>query len=236
MTLNDYTKDLLGLPVMSSWSETPTNKKAAANKAIIRALDKICASHPFPFALGEKTEQTNATDSSYTLQGNDSECQSIEWVKYDGARFRLPKRTEAERDIFLQGRISDQVSVNFWTPTGVVGGHPTITFYGPPGGVKDFLYKYRRMGISASEFPMNFADDLLTVAVWMLFKSSQTSALHGQAVFRAMNPISLKDDAKEAINNIIDDYAKRSGGSQQPPIGQAWRNMNRRRDKRFGFG
>lgn len=235
MNLDEYTEMILTEPTLSGWTETPDNKRKACESAIKRSLNKICRSYEFLFAVADKTDQTVVDQANYTCQGNGSQCADVLWVKYDGSRFRLDEKDIQARDIFMEGRTSDLTSISFFTPTAIVNGHPEITFYGTPGTVVNFTYHYRRMGIDAQEFPVLFADNLVDVAIDILFGKAQVASQYGHAIFRVSDPLALAHRSKLAIEEMIDNYQRNDDLYPDPPIGYTQRKKNRLRNQRFGY-
>ena len=235
MDLDGYVEMIMDEPTLSGWNATPENKTRGCRSAIGRALNKICRAYDFHFAVDDKTDSTVVDQANYTCKGNKSQCADILTVKYDGAKYQLPKKSEQQRDVAMEGRTGTLTSIQFWTPTGIVNGHPEITFYGTPGTVVNFAYHYRRMNIDPQEFPSLFSDTLVDVAIDILFGKAQVSQQYGNSIFRVSSPDSLAYRSKRAIEEMIDNYARDENLYPDPPIGNTWRKKNRLRNQRFGY-
>ncbi len=224
MTSGDFLELMLNLPRIVAWKAAKTPKQKLIRLISKSAADRIAADYDFDFVIGEG-EETATDTNDYTLKGNSSDCRDVINVRYGDNSLLLNKWTREEVDDFLSntttvsGSTTSTVSPTYFFVSSIENGFPRITIGGTVAAGQSIKYRYRRKNIKIREFPDEFLDVLQEETLSGIFPSD----------------LALRSAAERSRGQMIDDYNKRGGQDQRPPMSAAWRAKNRRRNRLHGF-
>lgn len=126
-------------------------------------VERMANAYDWDFVFDEATESTEVDENEYTLSGNNDDCKNIVNVRFGSGRGKVLEKLNTLITDRREGYDSD-ITTSFDTGT-VYGytlqgrsdeGFPKIQIFDTPGEVKTLTYRYRRNGLSISEFPADF--------------------------------------------------------------------------------
>lgn len=225
MNSGDFLTMMLNLPRIVAWGGAKNQKEKLIKLMSEIAANRIAAAYDFDFVMDEAEETAVVDTQTYTLKGNSSDCRDVINVRYGDNSLLLNKWTSTEVDDFLSntttrsGSTTSTVSPTYFFVSGIENGFPRITIGGTIAAGQTIKYRYRRKNITIHEFPDEFLDVLQEETLSGIFPGD----------------FGLRGAAERSLGQMIDDYNKRGGQDQRPPMSASWRAKNRRRNWLHGF-
>ena len=205
----------------------PDDQKSAAIQAYAQAaVDRVAMRHDFNFAIGETTDATVASQSDYTLHGNQDDCREIINVRYGDDDELLDKYEGVQYDVDL-GLFNAPTTPQLWYEIQAVNGFPTIRIVGTPTTVETLKYRFRRKNIPIAEYPEEWGfvlADFVLAMIADIFKSKD-----GQTVTYDFWGV-----AEKSMREMINGYRREGGGSpKRIQIDHVARVANIRRNRLY---
>lgn len=143
----------------------PSIVSNAAEVFAEEAINEVVQANDWDFACNETTHSGGTTDGEgqYTLEGANTDAQSIIWIKYSSDEDLLTKMTPNQLARFLHNRTHS--ITNIWVPDGRVNGFPRVKLVATPGEDSvQIKYRYKMKSVTLTEYPDEY-DYVITSGV-----------------------------------------------------------------------
>ena len=212
---------LIGLP--------DAEKTKAITEYARTAIDRIAMRKDFNFAVGTASTVTVASQSDYTLKGNQDDCREVINIVYGSDAVLLDKVEGVQWDVDIE-LFESPSTPSVWYELQLDNGFPQVKIIATPSVADETLaYRYRRKNIPIEEFPDEWAFVLVDVIMMTLadvFKDKDERLVM----------YDFEGKAERSIRDMVNNYRKEGGGTpKRIQIDTVARLANIRRNQKYGY-
>lgn len=154
MTDNQIINALLVQPVIQKIDLTTAQKQDAIRAWISVAINEIATAYDWDFVTDSASTTTVDGTATYTLKGNNNNCQDIINIVYDNNM--LEEYESLAMDEFLTGRSISGVQI--WVHENrASGGFPIVRLHASPSEAKTLTYRYLKKNIGIGDIPDQYS-------------------------------------------------------------------------------